>query len=93
MDIARLLGVSNSLRHEGQGTQWFELPGREIILTSVRFGQHAFVVGKSMPTMQIVPIGRSAPLAAACPQPDRGLLPKAPDLPAPGKHPVWRFIE
>lgn len=45
--------------------RWFRLPEKKNILNSVRFGKHAYVIGR---TMQILPVGEEArPMALAAP--------------------------
>ncbi len=43
-------------------SRWFHLPEKKRMLQSVRFGNHAYVIGK---TMQILPLGDMTPLESA----------------------------
>lgn len=53
------LDVNRALRGGTNKPQWFQLPEKKLMVNSVRFGNHAYVLGG---TMQILPVGDTTPV-------------------------------
>jgi len=57
MNRALFLDVNGAVRGGARQSRRFQLPDKKQMLNSIRFGNHAYVLGR---TMQIVPVGNEA---------------------------------
>jgi len=64
MNRVIFLDVNRAIDGGTRKTQWFQLPEKKLMVNSVRFGNHACVLGG---TMQILPVGDSTPVDSMSP--------------------------
>ncbi len=57
MNRALFLDVNGAVRGGARQTRRFQLPDKKLMLNSMRFGNHAYVLGR---TMQMLPLGNEA---------------------------------
>ncbi len=63
MNRALFLDVNGAVRGSARSTRRFQLPNKKQVLNSMRFGNHVYVLGR---TMQMLPLGSAeSPLEPA----------------------------
>lgn len=67
MKRAVFLEVNGAVSGVARDDRWFRLPDKKMMLNSVRFGNHAYSLGR---TMQMLPLGDEA--RAVEPEPSAG---------------------
>ncbi|MBU4199087.1 MAG: hypothetical protein KKE37_05600 [Verrucomicrobia bacterium] len=62
MNRVTFLDVNRAICGGASKPRWFQLPKKKLMVNSVRFGNHAYVLDG---TMQILPVGDTAPVESS----------------------------